>query len=1164
MSDQKKLQLLIKAPKQGAGLGIMAEGERPITESWHLKEHDSAAVNPGEAWDIAYEVASQRKLFAEPNFDQPYRWDRGKSPSALAARPGEAGRYEDQAAGFPKGNGFAWHLGDDFTQLAKARDEIEKLTGQGKLCPIRIGIIDVGFDFKHRALPAGPQLRLDLQRNFADGEPNDASDPYIEGLLHQDQPGHGTGTMSILAGRKLVNMLRPEQEGIVLGGNPFAEIIPCRIGPTVVLAKTAAFVEAVQYLMAPNGDPNLRADVISMSMGGLASEAWADVVNAAYEAGIFMVTAAGNNFGAPKAIVYPARFNRVVAACGVMADGSPYIAGLGTMSGNFGPDGKMETALASYTPNVPWAQVNAEDIVDMNGSGTSAATPQIAAAAALWLNKYKSAAQKRYNGRDAGWNTVEAVRNALFKSARRPDPVLFKYFGNGILQAFDALRVAPLANPVLTPRDAASREFFHLFEKPFGMAPAADPQDPLERMLNLELTQLFQRDGNLEQIVSDPSAEIDPGARSRLLEAVAQSQFASNTLRERSRRALAMTGGSGAKAGAASSDPAPTIPRQQNQTIRTRVPQVRRLRAYGFDPSLSTRLETMRLNQMTMEIPWERPLRAGPVGEYLEVVDHDPATGCFYAPVDLNDRYLLASDGLPPSEGNPQFHQQMVYAVAMRTIANFETALGRKAFWASRKDDGSGYVQRLRIYPHGLRAQNAYYHPGKKALLFGYFPAESGDPNHILPGGVVFTCLSHDVVAHETTHALLDGMHRRFNHPSNPDLLAFHEAFADIVAVFQHFSIPGALEARIAEVGGDLRTDELMGDLAQEFGRGAGLHESLRTALTPDAGKDSETADKRIYEVWEPHDRGAILLGAVFEAFIRIYEHRSRDLIRIATGGQGRLLPGPVNHDLAVRLAGEAAASAQHVLNMCIRALDYCPVVDLNFGDFLRAIITADVAMVPNDDKGYRVAFLEAFRARGIYPQGVRSMSVDSLLWRAPEDGEGQAGPGLLERFELVDLVRDFSDKYKRFYTRGAMHGYAGQVRRKDFKPKLEKIAPQDKQLLGLDPALEFDVSALHLSEKQGQYGRVVPQLILSIAQKKSVALFEDGTGPEMLFEGGATLIIDPQYLRVDYVISKNIQSQDRLKLQRRYLQDPRRSLRDLYFGDDPNQRFAMLHKLVL
>ena len=105
----------------------------------------------------------------------------------------------------------------------------------------------------------------------------------------------------------------------------------------------------------------------------------------------------------------------------------------------------------------------------------------------------------------------------------------------------------------------------------------------------------------------------------------------------------------------------------------------------------------------------------------------------------------------------------MVYAVAMRTIYNFEQALGRKALWSPRmrgKDDRE-YVQKLRIYPHALRERNAYYHPEKKALLFGYFPATEADPGQQYPGGMVFTCLSHDIVAHETTHALLDGMHRQ-------------------------------------------------------------------------------------------------------------------------------------------------------------------------------------------------------------------------------------------------------------------------------------------------------------------------------------------------------------------------------------------------------------------
>ena len=35
-----------------------------------------------------------------------------------------------------------------------------------------------------------------------------------------------------------------------------------------------------------------------MSMGGIASAAWADAVNMAYEAGIVFVAAAGNNFSA--------------------------------------------------------------------------------------------------------------------------------------------------------------------------------------------------------------------------------------------------------------------------------------------------------------------------------------------------------------------------------------------------------------------------------------------------------------------------------------------------------------------------------------------------------------------------------------------------------------------------------------------------------------------------------------------------------------------------------------------------------------------------------------------------------------------------------------------------------------------------------------------------
>jgi len=196
-------------------------------------------------------------------------------------------------------------------------------------------------------------------------------------------------------------------------------------------------------------------------------------------------------------------------------------------------------------------------------------------------------------------------------------------------------------------------------------------------------------------------------------------------------------------------------------------PTSRRLRIYSIDPSLAQSLETNVIRQARIEIPWEDTvegvelyggvqeeserrdalLTPGPCGEYVEVIDYDPATQAYYKPIDLSDPYLLAQDGLAPSDGNPQFHQQMVYAVCMRTIRNFEVALGRRALWAAK--DGQ-YIGRLRIYPHGLREPNAYYSPEKLALLFGYFQASPLDPTQHLPGGLVFTCLSHDVIVHET------------------------------------------------------------------------------------------------------------------------------------------------------------------------------------------------------------------------------------------------------------------------------------------------------------------------------------------------------------------------------------------------------------------------------
>lgn len=418
------------------------------------------------------------------------------------------------AVGLPE---FGWHLDDGYSQLKTARTRVGQ---SGRR--VRVAILDTGYDPDHRTVPL--HLNRELARNFVDGDPADATDPGRH--FPTNQPGHGTATLALLAGNRVSLARGPFDD--YLGGAPFAEVVPIRIADSVVHFRGSSMAAGIDYAA------DIGCEVLSVSMGGVPTRQWAEAVNRAYEKGLMMVAAAGNRFGPlpPASIVYPARFNRVVAVCGVTAADTPYYKeGLHRlMQGCFGPPAKMSTAIAAYTPNAPWAIMGCDSAVGFGG-GTSSATPQAAAAAALWLQAATIPPDIQ------PWQRVEAVRHALFTSAhKRNVPDRMTYYGQGWLRAADALNVPFDTTLQQTPPDTVAFPWFRLL----GVLETV-PTEPTgeDLMYEVEALQLFTQSPDLEKIAegADPQADTIPTDKlKKVIDAMRTTPGASAALRDRLRQ----------------------------------------------------------------------------------------------------------------------------------------------------------------------------------------------------------------------------------------------------------------------------------------------------------------------------------------------------------------------------------------------------------------------------------------------------------------------------------------------------------------------------------------------------------------------------------------------------------------------------------------------------
>jgi hypothetical protein len=565
-----------------AGWFLALPPERKQAPGTNTYENQTA----GQGWEKAHEeieknfISNRRSLGTnlravgaeivslEPNFSFPIELHPERTPQQAKRSNGGAdeAKIEDGPNPAWPSRPFGWHLSDEFSQLARARKEVEERNRNRPRA--LIAHLDTGYDPKHFSLP-----RHFLPRLSTSFDPITGKEIADNGIANQS--GHGTGTLALLAGKRV--SIRNIWDGD-LGGAPDEKVFEVRINDTkflsgVVHFSTASMYRAIQY--ASDHD----ADVISISAGGIPSQLWSEAVDKAYENGTAIFAASGDFLTIPVLgiaftpyhVVYPAAFSRVIpVTCATCEYGSyglrgtwaallPWNWGAAILRGNYGPSYEMRHAIAAYTPNVPWAiyemtaplQPRAYHKLpdthggfSLAGGGTSASTPQVAAAAALWIAYYhdKLPAHKTAEA----WKRAEAVYEALEKNSTQGHHswIYRKIFlGAGLLRAADALKMSfPEKLIKRAPAAPAWTWISALNPLPLRRGPGTTgtsnhQTDSVTRnMYALEASQLIARSDKLRDMLDKAgtrpdSVNIDPKTRALVVKELRQNPDCSPQLR---------------------------------------------------------------------------------------------------------------------------------------------------------------------------------------------------------------------------------------------------------------------------------------------------------------------------------------------------------------------------------------------------------------------------------------------------------------------------------------------------------------------------------------------------------------------------------------------------------------------------------------------------------
>lgn len=313
---------------------------------------------------------------------------------------------------------------------------------------------------------------------------------------------------------------------------------------------------------------------------------------------------------------------------------------------------------------------------------------------------------------------------------------------------------------------------------------------------------------------------------------------------------------------------------------------------------------------------------------------------------------------------DPCFMQAAVFGGVYKTIAMFEESdtLGRPITWAF---PGS----QLLVVPRAGDWPNAFYERNSRSLQFFYFTPEEQNKT-------VFTAHSQDIIAHETAHAIIDGVVPDLYHAQTPEGLAIHEAMADLTTLLMAFR-SRTLSSRILEqTGGSIENSSAFTMVAKQFGNALSKKRHALRNMHNDHKMSDPGMDKA-----EPHKLSEVLSGALYEVMYRIHEElkgvpEEQDATESELVVQSEFQEWEKSDDPAaikVRSGDRAHTSAGRALwiaserfkRTLLRGLDYLPPGEVGFSDLARAILASDEASHP-DSGGQREWLIDEFVRREI------------------------------------------------------------------------------------------------------------------------------------------------------------------------------------------------------